>query len=490
MTRRTLLRGGHVLTMDPDLGDLPEGDVLIEDGTIAGVDRRIETGPDTEIIDAAGRIVIPGFVDTHRHTWEAAIRGCAPDATLDDYFVEVLDTFAPVYGPEEVYASNLAGALECLNAGITTLVDWSHINNTPEHPDAAITGLRESGIRAQYAYGSANTSLADYWFESKLVIPAADVRRVRDTYFAAGPAGPGTAAPAGDGLLTMALATRGPGFCVDDVVRAEWGLARDLGIPITVHVGMGRLAGRFGMIKQLERLGLLGPDTTYVHCCHFSDEEWGLVAASGGTISVAPQVEMQMGHGWPPVMKAIAHGLRPSLSIDVVTTVPGDMFTQMRAAFGADRARVNAECFASDSAVPDTMLTARRVLESATRDGAYVAGLEDRTGTLTPGKRADVVVIDATALSVAPVIDPVAAVVLCADVSNVETVIVDGQVRKRDGKLLADTGRARTLVENARDRLLARVADRMASAAEAEGRPDTADRQPDGQTEGQTEGTA
>src|SRR6266487_2149287 len=419
MTNRMLLRGGQVISMDPDVGDLPK---------------------------AAGRIVIPGFVDSHRHTWEAAIRGCAPNATLDDYFVEVLDTFAPVYRPEDVYASNLAGALECLNAGITTLVDWSHINNTPEHPDAAIRALQETGIRAQYAYGSANTSLADYWFESTLAIPGDDVRRVRDTYF-----------PSDDGLLTMGLATRGPGFCIDDVVRREWALARELGIPITVHVAMGRLAGRFAMVKQLHDLGLLGPDTTYVHCCYFSDEEWGMVADSGGTVSIAPQVEAQMGHGWPPVMKAREHGLRPSLSIDVVTTVPGDMFTQMRCAFGCERARVNAVAWEADTAVPDTMLTARHMLEMATLNGAHVAGLERRTGSLAPGKKADVVVIDGRSLNTAPVIDPVAAVTLCADVSNVDTVIIDGKIRKREGKLLADVDKARRLVEASRDHLLQQV---------------------------------
>ncbi|GAA4058867.1 amidohydrolase family protein [Streptomyces shaanxiensis] len=442
MTDRILLRAGHVLSMDPDIGDLPQGDVLIEDGRITAVEREISA--DAEVLDMTGRIVIPGFVDTHRHTWEASIRNVAPDATLDDYFVDILDTFAPLYTPEDVYAANLAGSLECLNAGITTLVDWSHINNTPEHPDAAIQGLTESGIRAQYAYGSANTSLADYWFESKIAIPGDDVRRIRSSYFSSA-----------DGLLTMALATRGPGFCLNDVVTAEWGLARELDIPITVHVAMGRLAGRFGMVKQLHDLGLLGADTTYVHCCYFSDEEWQMVADSGGTVSIAPQVEVQMGHGWPPVMKAIEFGLRPSLSIDVVTTVPGDMFTQIRAAFGAERARVNADCWKANLPVPDTMLTARQMLGIATRNGAHVAGLEDRTGSLTPGKRADVVAIDATALNVAPVHDAAAAVTLSADVSNVDTVIVDGVIHKRDGRLVADVDRARRLVQESRERLLA-----------------------------------
>jgi 5-methylthioadenosine/S-adenosylhomocysteine deaminase len=441
MANRLLLRGGYVLTVDRDLGDLPQGDVLIDGDTIAQVAPSIDA--DAEVIDATGRIVIPGFVDTHRHTWEAAIRGCAPNATLADYFVEVLDSFAPHYRPEDVYASNLAGALECINAGITTLVDWSHINNTPEHPDAAIRGLQEAGIRAQYAYGSANTSLNDYWNNSKISIPGDDVRRVRDTYFSSD-----------DGLLTMALATRGPTYCTDDVVRAEWALAREVGIPITIHVAM-HSAGRFGMVKQLGNLGLLGPDTTYIHCCYLTEEEWRLVADSGGTVSIAPQIELQMGHGWPPVNKSLEYGLRPSLSIDVVTTAPGDIFTQIRAAFGAERARVNAAAWEANVDVPDTMLTARQMLEMATINGAHVAGLEDRTGSLTPGKQADVVLIDATALNVAPLIDPVAAVTLSADVSNVDTVIVGGKVRKRGGEVDADVARARSLVEASRDYLIA-----------------------------------
>lgn len=449
MSDRILFRGGTVLTMDPNIGDLT-GDVLVEDGKIAAVDRRIDA--DAEVVDVTGKIVMPGFVDTHRHTWEAAIRASAPNATLDDYFVEILDTFAPLYRPEDVYASNLAGSLECLNAGITTLVDWSHINNTPEHPDAGVQALQETGIRAQYAYGSANTSLAAYWFESSIAIPGDDVRRIRDTYFASD-----------DGLLTMGLATRGTGFCKDEVVQAEWRLARELGIPITVHVAMGRLAGRFGMIEALHKLGLLGADTTYVHCCYFSDAEWQLVADTGGTISIAPQVEVQMGHGWPPVLKAMQYGLRPSLSIDVVTTVPGDMFTQMRAAFGSERARVNAVYWERNEPA-EGLLTARQLLEMATINGAHVAGLEDRTGSLTPGKQADVVVLDATSLNMAGFHDPVAAVTICADVSNVEHVMVGGQFRKRDGKLLADVPRARTLVENSRDHLIAAAAAKASAA--------------------------
>src|SRR5216117_111858 len=222
MADRLLLRGGSVVSMDPKVGDLPKGDVLIEGDKIAQVAPKIEAS-DAQVIDMTGDVVIPGFIDSHRHTWEAAIRGCAPNATLDDYFVEVLDTFAPLYRAQDVYASNLAGALECLNAGITTLVDWSHINHTPEHPDAAIEALQETGIRAVYAYGSANTSLADYWFDSKIAIPGDDVRRIKETYF-----------PSDSGLLTMALATRGTGFCMEEVVRSEWTLARELGIPITV----------------------------------------------------------------------------------------------------------------------------------------------------------------------------------------------------------------------------------------------------------------
>jgi 5-methylthioadenosine/S-adenosylhomocysteine deaminase len=433
MTERILIRGGHVISMDPEIGDQPGTDILIEDDKIAAIGPaigiRAEELASTHIVNASGRIVIPGFVDSHRHTFQACVRGCAPDATLDDYVTEILDTFAPHYRPDDVYAGNLTGALECLGAGITTLVDWSQINNTPEHPAAAIQALSEAGIRAQYAYGSAANSVS--------AIPTADVRRVKETYF-----------ESGSGLLTMALAARGPGPCEADVVRSEWRTADELDLPITMHVAMG-VGGRDAKVKQLADMGLLREHTTYVHACHLSDEEWRMVADSGGTVSISAQAELQMGHGWPPVAKAIEFGLEPALSTDAVAAVPGDPFTQMRAAFSAQRARALAR-----GAPDDTLLTSRDMLAMVTINGAKVAGLGDRTGSLTPGKQADVVLIDATAINVVPVTDPVAAVVQCADPSNVETVIVGGVIRKLDGHLLADTTRVRGLVESSRDRLL------------------------------------
>ena len=241
-------------------------------------------------------------------------------------------------------------------------------------------------------------------------------------------------------------------------------MARDLGLPITIHIAMGKLAGKWSMLKQLDDLGLLGADTTYIHSCYLTDEEWELVAKSRGTISIAPQVEMQMGHGWPPVMKARSYGLRPSLSIDVVTTVPGDMFTEMRCAFAAERWRSNDSVWKSEDPLPEEALSARDMLTMATLDGAHVVGLESRTGSLTPGKQADVVMIDGHAPAIAPVIDPVGAVVLSADTSNVDTVIVGGEIRKRGGRLLADWESARKGVQASSEYLQDALAKKKADA--------------------------
>jgi cytosine/adenosine deaminase-related metal-dependent hydrolase len=428
--------------MDPAIGDLHGGDVLIEDDRIAAVGHRLEAA-DAEVVDAASCIVIPGFIDSHRHTWETVIRGIAPDVSLGGYFDLVLDQLAPAYRPEDVYAGNYLGSLEAIDAGVTTLLDWSHISNTPEHADEAIRGLADARLRSVYCYGNPNTSLAAWWFESELKAPE-DIRRVREQYFSGE-----------DGLMTLAMGTRGPGFCKPEVVRHDWELAREVGAPISVHVGMGPWAGRFSMVSQLNEMGLLGPDTTYIHCNYLSDAEFRLIADTGGKVSIAPSVEMSMGHGTPPTAKALAHGLRPSLSIDVVTTVPGDMFTQMRFLWASARLIEHEAAFAAGSTEEPELLSTRDVLEFAPIEGARVCGLEERTGSLTPGKQADVVVVRCDESNTWPVIDPVSTVVHQADTRNVDSVIVAGEFLKRHGELVhGDLRRARDDAGASLDHLL------------------------------------
>jgi 5-methylthioadenosine/S-adenosylhomocysteine deaminase len=221
---------------------------------------------------------------------------------------------------------------------------------------------------------------------------------------------------------------------------------------------MGPYAGRFAMVSQLNDMGLLGPDTTYIHCNYLSDEEFRLIADTGGKISIAPSVEMAMGHGTPPTGKALAHGLRPSLSIDVVTTVPGDMFTQMRFLWASARLLEHEAAFAAGNEEEPALLTSREVLEFATIEGARVCGIEERTGSLTPGKKADLVVIRCDETNTYPVIDPVSTVVHQADTRNVDTVMVDGRILKRGGRLVdADLPRARDLAASSLDYLLAQT---------------------------------
>jgi 5-methylthioadenosine/S-adenosylhomocysteine deaminase len=450
MTDRMLIKDAMVITMDDALGELPRADILIEDGRIAEIAPDL-TVADAQVIDAAGDIVIPGFIDTHRHTWETSIRTSAPDFALITYFGSILDKFAPHYRPDDVYAGNLWGALECLNAGITTLVDWSHIMNTPDHADAAVHALQEVGLRSVFAYGFPNTSLQDWWFGpdfagSELTSLGDEARRLKQQYFSSD-----------DSLITMGLATRGPGFCKPDVVRHDWELAKELDIPITVHVAMDRFGYTKGQITALRDMDLLYPQTTYVHGSHFTDEEWALVRDSGGNVSLSPQVEIQMGHGWAPGATAVEFGVPVGLSSDVATTASADQFTQMHAVFGSERGRKHQAAWDESldglTASPG-LITSRQVLEWATLGGAKVAGIADRTGSLTPGKQADIVIIDAKAVNVAPVIDPVGAVVCAADVSNVKTVLVAGTVVKQDFRLLASLDAPRAKVEASKDYLL------------------------------------
>ena len=439
--RCILIRRGYVLTLDAQLGDLPDTDILIEGGTISAVGRDLVAPPHANVIDARNRIVMPGFVDTHRHTWQTPVRGVLPSCTLDQYFAGMLNSIGLQYRAEDVYIANLMGALEALNAGITTLLDWSHVNNTPEHADAAIAGLTEAGIRAVYAHGVPVGH--DWWAYSSLDHPE-DVRRIRKQYFASD-----------DQLLSLALAARAPGNTTPEVATHDWKLARDLAIRISVHVGMRLTGVHVNHVLSLNQLGLLGPDTTYIHCTDSTDEELDLIAKTGGSTSVAPFVEMLMGHGVPPTGRLVARGVRPSLSIDVVSSVPGDMFTQMRTALVQER--ILAFTDTPDIAFAPT-LTHRDVLEFATIDGARACALDHKIGTITQGKQADIVLIRTDQVNVAPVVDPVASVVIAADTSNVDTVMVAGQIVKQNGQLTrVDLPSLLRRLDGARDYLLSKA---------------------------------
>ena len=434
----TLIRGGYLLTLDPALGDMPDADILIDQDKIVAVGPNLEASPRANVIDARRCIAMPGFVDTHRHTWQTPVRGVLPSCTLDQYFSGMLDNIGVQYRPEDVYIANLMGALEALNGGITTLLDWSHVNNTPEHADAAIHGLAEAGIRAVYAHGVPVG--ADWWSYSSKEHPE-DVRRIRKEYF-----------QSDDQLLSLALAARAPGNTTPDVAKHDWALARDLGIRISVHVGMRLTGVHVSHVQTLNDLGLMGADTTYIHCTDSTDAELDLIASTGGTCSVAPYVEMLMGHGVPPTGRLVARGVRPSLSIDVVSSVPGDMFTQMRTALVQERILAFTET--PDVAFAPT-LTHRDVLEFATTVGAKACALDHKIGTLTPGKQADIILIRTDQVNVAPVVDPVATVVISADTSNVDTVIVGGRVVKHNGRLMrVDVSRLLDRLDGARDHLL------------------------------------
>ena len=436
-SQRLLIRNGFVVSMDPAVGDIPNADLLVEDGVIVDVGRGLAVS-EAEDVDASGMIVMPGFVDTHRHTWQTPVRGVLPSCTLDHYFAVMLGSVGGHYRPEDVHIGNYAGALEALNGGVTTLLDWSHINNTPDHSDAAIQGLKDAGIRAIYAHGVPTGG--EWWSFSELKHPE-DIRRIRETYFSSD-----------DGLITLAMAARQPGNSNYEVAKHDWELARELGLLISVHVGMRLHNLHYEPVKDMHDLGLMGPDVCYIHMTDLTDQELDWIAETGGKASIAPYVEMLMGHGPPPTGKMLSRGVRPSLSVDVVSSVPGEMFTQMRTALAYDRILEFTDT--PDIAFAPT-ITHRDVLEFATIDGARSIMLDEKVGSLAPGKQADLVLLRTDRINVAPLIDPVTTTVVFADTSNIDSVFVAGKAVKRDGELVGhDLNRVFGLLEESRDYLL------------------------------------
>jgi 5-methylthioadenosine/S-adenosylhomocysteine deaminase len=439
---RLLIRGGTVLSLDPDIGELPKGDVLVEDGLIVAVAPEIDA-EDCEVLDATDTIVMPGFVDTHRHVWQAPWRNIASDWSLAHYFTGLHAGLSGHYRPQDTYIGNLLGTLEALDAGITTLLDWSHNLNTPDHADGAVEALFESGARVVFAHGGG----APEWQVPSDVPHTRDAKRVKEQWFSSD-----------QQLVTMAMALRGPQFAPGDTSLHDWALARELGTRITVHVGDGEW-GKTRPIQWLADHDLLADDITYVHCNTLADDELGMIAASGGTASVAADIELQMGHGWPATGRLLAAGIRPSLSIDVCTATAGHMFGAMKTTLLTQRGLDNAAVEAAGGSASENAslaLSCRDVLGFATMEGARAVGLDDRVGSLTPGKAADVILIRTDSLGMTPMNNPAGAVVYNGHPGLVETVIVGGRFAKRDGKLVGiDTDRVRRLAVETRDHLLA-----------------------------------
>ncbi len=422
---RRLIKSGIVVTVDESVGDLRRGDVLIEDGRIVAVAPDI-AADGAETIDATDRIVMPGFVNAHIHTWQTGLRGIAADWTISEYLHAMHASIAPNLTAADIFIANLVGALGQLNAGVTTMVDWCHNNPSPAHTDAAIDGLFESGIRALFLHGSPKPDpRPGQPHFSEIPHPRAEIERL-----ARGPLG------ARDGLIGLGMAVLGPAYSTYEVSRYDLALARELGMICSMHVGGGAMRTPDGF-QRLAAEGLIDDRVNIVHGNSLADEVLRRLIGSGAGVTVTPEVELQMGFGDTLIGRLRALGSAPSLGSDVESALGSDMFTNLRVALQSQRNLDNQQVIARTRRAPERLsISCREALRWATIDGARMAGLDDRVGSLSPGKEADIILLRADDLNLLPVVDPVASIVLHAGTVNVDTVLVAGRVVKRDGKLL------------------------------------------------------
>ena len=411
--------------MDPALGDFRPGSILIEDDAIAAVANQIDAA-DAEVIDGRLFIVIPGLVNAHMHTWQTGLRAVSSNWTLLEYFRWMHAGLATRFLPEDMRIANLAGALNQLNCGTTTLVDWCHNSPTPQHTDAAIEGLRQAGIRAAFFHGSPkpDPKSGERHF-SEVPHPRAEVERLLRGPFASR-----------DQLLTLGLAILGPHYSTLDVCLHDFRMAREIGLIASMHQGGGPAKTPEGW-DVLERENLVGDFVNVVHGNDLSDDRLARFVDRGVSFSATPENEMSQGHGHPIVGRLRRLGAAPSLGIDLESVISGDMLTVARIALAHQRSLDNADHRAATGGIPQTStIPVREALSWITVEGARMLRVQDRIGSLTPRKQADLVLIRADALNVWPVHDPVATVVMQANLANVDSVMVGGVWRKRDGKLL------------------------------------------------------
>jgi len=433
---RLLFKRATIVTMDPEIGDLECGDLLVEGGRIAAIDRAIDAADAVEI-DAAGTILAPGMHDTHHHSWQGALRRLLPNGPLSEYARCTHNGFAPYYRPEDMYVGNLVTALTSLSCGITGLMDFSHNSRTPEHSDAAIEALADSGIRAAHGFAPAYTGEWDRQWPG-------DIERLVRKYHSAG-----------DGRITLRLAVaffRLESSAIEVPRALE--LARDLGIEVSIDGVFDEAASR--NIEKLHAGGWLRPDVTLIHCTNLGDPAWQAIRDSGTQVSLAVTSDIHYGiaKARVPVDQISRFGIRPSLSVDAPAALSSDMFTQMRALMEYQRAKVF-----EAGASPDDLIGVRDAFEFATVAGARANGLADVCGSLTPGKAADLIMIDAAAIETLPLNSALGTIVLGCDAGNVEAVFVDGRPVKWAGEMLGiNLDALRRSVDASREHLFGRAA--------------------------------
>jgi 5-methylthioadenosine/S-adenosylhomocysteine deaminase len=421
---KRLIVGGQVITIDPAIGN-GYFNVLIENDRIVAVGPNVESA-DAQQIDATGCIVIPGLINAHMHTWQTALRGVTANWTLPTYFRSVHAGLATTFTPDDLYIGTLVGALNQLNLGTTTLGDWCHNNPTPAHTDRAIDGLLESGIRAVYFHGSPKPDPKPGMKHfSEIPHPRSEIERLLKNRF-----------KSRDELVTLGMAILGPHYSTYEVAEHDFLLAAEFNLIASMHCAGLEPKTANGWERLAERT-LLGPTTNIVHGNNLTDAQLRMMIDLGVTFSVAPETEMTQGHGHPITGRLYETGSAPSLGVDLESAIAGDMFTVARVALASQRALDNARARIVTGQLPaQSTISTSDALSWITIRGAEALGLQDRVGSLTPGKQADVVLIRADGLSMRPVHDPVSAVVMQASAAHVDTVIVAGEFKKRGGRLL------------------------------------------------------
>jgi 5-methylthioadenosine/S-adenosylhomocysteine deaminase len=439
--RPIVFRNGTVLTMDGAHRVLRGGDVLISGERIAEVGTGLHVPEGTAEIDATGGIVMPGMIDTHRHMWQTAMRGYGADWTLTQYFVWYYLQWGKVFRPEDVYAGNLLAAIEAIDAGVTTTVDWSHGLQTVDHAEAAVAALTEVPGRFVLAYGNLQQGPWEW-------SAAPEFRDFVTRHFSGG-----------NDMLGFQMAfdvTGDPAF----PEKAAFEVARELGVPVTTHAGVWGATNDDG-IRLMHENGFMTPASIYVHAATLTADSYHRIAATGGSASVSTESEQSAGQGYPPTWKLREHGIPVSLSMDTSVWWSGDLFSAMRTTLGADRSREHLEAHGKKDTVTHCHLRAEQVVDWATRGGAAALGLDSVTGSLEPGKKADVVLIKNDASPVMfPLLNPYGHVVFQAQRGDVHTVVVNGRAVKHDHRLVdVDLAKARQVVERTVEYLMAELGD-------------------------------